>query len=60
MAEGTRITCTDVATGESESAVIRDDYLLVTDGRVYLDSRQTYANGTTVLTIKRKVDPRGE
>lgn len=53
---GTRITCTDVETGESDSAVIENDYLLVTDGSAYLDGVQRYASGTTVLTIKQRED----
>ena len=51
---GTRVTCTDVDTGESDSAVITDDYVLITDGSVYLDSVQQHANGTTVLTVKHR------
>jgi hypothetical protein len=51
---GTKVTCMDVDTGDSESAVICDDYVLVTDGNVYLDSVQKHANGTTVLTVKRR------
>jgi hypothetical protein len=50
---GTRVTAEDIATGEGESKVIRDDYVLITDGRVYLHHRQVYKNGTVVLTIKR-------
>jgi hypothetical protein len=49
----TRVTCTDLVTGESESQDIRDDYVLVTDGRCYLAHVQTYPkSGTTVLTLK--------
>ena len=47
MAEGVRITVTDLATGESESAEICNDYLLVTDGTYYLDGVQTHANGAS-------------
>ena len=54
MAEGVRITVTDLATGESESAEICNDYLLVTDGTYYLDGVQTHANGTHVLTVMRR------
>lgn len=50
---GTRITCTDEATNESESTVIRDDYLVVTDGRAFVSSVVAYANGTQVITIKK-------
>lgn len=50
---GTRVTCRDLETGEEETAEIKDDYIIVTDGRCYLDGVQVYANGTVVLTIKR-------
>lgn len=51
---GTRVTCEDVDTGESESTVILNDYLLVCDGNRYLDGVATYSNGTVVLTIKKR------
>lgn len=51
---GTRVTCEDVETGESDSAVIQDDYMLITDGRCYLDGVQVYGNGTTQITIKMR------
>lgn len=52
---GTRVTCEDVTTGESESAVITDNYLVVTDGNRYLANVQHYPEaGTTVLTIRTK------
>ena len=51
---GTRVTCTDVDTGESESAVIENDYVLICDGNRYLHGIVTHANGTVVLTVKRK------
>ena len=50
---GTRVTCEDLATGESESKVIRDDWVLITDGVYALDGLQQYGNGTVVLTLKR-------
>lgn len=52
--QGTQVTCRDVQTGQTGSKTIRDDYLLVTDGRCYLDGIQRHANGTTVLTIKTR------
>ena len=51
---GTKVTCTDVETGESESAVITNDYIVICDGDRYLDHVQQHANGTVVLTIKRR------
>jgi hypothetical protein len=52
--QGTRVTCEDVATGEKQSVVLVDDYLLITDGLIELDGVQIYGNGTTVLTVKRR------
>lgn len=51
---GVRVTCEDVDTGESESKVLHDDWMVITDGRYYLDGVQSYpGTGTVVLTIKR-------
>jgi hypothetical protein len=51
MSPGTRVTCEDVATGESESRVIRDDWVIVTDGRVEVDAINVYSNGTVNVTL---------
>lgn len=51
---GIKITVTDVDTGESDEAHIENDYVLVCDGDRYLDHIASHANGTTVLTIKRR------
>ena len=51
---GTEITCRDFHTGDSEAPVIQDAWPLITDGSCYLDGIQAYANGTVVVTIKRK------
>ena len=52
---GTQVTCTDVETGESETQVIENNYVLVCDGDTYLDGIQAYPkSGTVVLTIKRR------
>lgn len=52
---GTRVVVTDLETGESEEAVITNDYLLITDGNAYLDGIQAYPkSGTVVLTVKRR------
>lgn len=52
---GTRVVATDLATGESEEQVVRDDYVVVTDGDRYVDSVQLYPkSGTAVVTIKRR------
>lgn len=54
---GTRVTAEDVDTGEVESEVIENDFIVICDGNRYLDSVQAYRNGTqviTVITIKRR------
>ncbi|MFK5689576.1 hypothetical protein ACI3EY_07905 [Ornithinimicrobium sp. LYQ92] len=57
MAEGTRVTCTDLATGEEESVVITDNHVVITDGRRYVSNTQVYpGSGTTVITVKTKKD----
>lgn len=50
---GTRVTCLDPATGESETVTITDDHLVITDGRSYISSVVAYANGTQIFTIKK-------
>lgn len=54
MNHGTRVTCEDLGTGETESIEISDNYILVTDGCYQLTNEQHYANGTVVLTLKRQ------
>jgi hypothetical protein len=47
-----RVTVTDLATGESESVEIEDDYVLTVAGSAYLAHTNAFANGTHVLTVK--------
>lgn len=55
LAPGTQVTCTDLTTGESESAVIKDDYIIVTDGICSVSGVQAYpTTGTVVVTIKTR------
>ena len=49
----TRVTCEDLDTGETESVVIEDDYVLVTDGSVHLTYQSVFVNGTATLTLKK-------
>lgn len=49
---GTRVTATDLDTGESTTWEILDTYVLIVDGVCYLDGQQIYGNGTHTLTIK--------
>ena len=54
----TRITCTDIDTGESESVEIGpDQFLVVLGGNRLIHSEQVYGNGTNVVTIKRAPKP---
>ena len=59
MASGTRVTCEDIETGETESRVIRDDYALIVDGAMELAHLQVYRNGTVQIVLKpqREVEP---
>jgi hypothetical protein len=48
-----RVTVEDLATGETETTEVCDDYVLLTAGSCYVDGIQTYpTKGTHVLTIK--------
>lgn len=49
---GTRVTAMDLDSGESDSVEIRDNYVVITDGRCEISHEQRYANGTTVITLK--------
>ena len=52
---GTRVTATDVDSGETESLVIEDNHVVITDGTAYLSGVQFYpGTGTSVLTIKHR------
>ena len=58
MAQGSRVTVEDIETGEKETKVIKDDWIVVCDGRYYPSNFTTYANGTAVITVKREAaDP---
>lgn len=49
-----RITCTDLATGESDTIEIgHGNYLVVCGADRYVSHDQAHANGTNVVTIKR-------
>lgn len=50
---GTRVTCEDIETGESETTVIENDYVVVTDGNRYVHDVRWHQGGTVVITIKR-------
>lgn len=46
------VTIRDTETGESETGIIDNDYILVVAGTCHVATTQAYANGTHVLTIK--------
>ena len=50
--KGVRVTATDLETGESESVVIDNDYVLICAEDRYQSGVQRHASGTTVLTVK--------
>ena len=47
-----RVTVTDEETGDTESVVIDNDYVVTCAGSCYVHYTQAHANGTHVLTIK--------
>lgn len=47
-----RVTVTDEETGDTESVVIDDDYVVTCAGSCHVHYTQVHANGTHVLTIK--------
>lgn len=50
--KGTAVMACDIATGETETQEIVNDYCIVTDGGCRVDGVQAYANGTHVITVK--------
>lgn len=54
--DAVRVTCTDLANGDSESQEIWDDYCLVAVGSAYVDNFQVHAKSdgtaTHVITVK--------
>jgi hypothetical protein len=53
---GIRVTVTDLDTGESDSKVIWDDYVLICAGSCYRHAVQAYG-ATHVVTIKGRRQP---
>lgn len=51
---GTRVTATDMTTGESSTVEIFNDYVVIADGDRYIDGIQVWPKtGTAVITVKR-------
>ena len=54
---GTRVTCTDLDTGDTETRVIENDFVVICDGNRYVDAVSAYPKaGTVVVTIKTRKD----
>lgn len=55
MSGRTRVTATDVDTGESETAEIDScDHVIICGADCWIDSKVVHANGTTQYVIKRR------
>ncbi len=50
---GTRVTCTDIDTGDTQTVVLVDDYVVITDGCMKVETVQQWGNGTVQFTVKR-------
>ena len=51
---GTRVTATAVDTGETQTAVISNDYVVICDGTARISSITRHGNGTTNERIKNQ------
>ena len=51
-----RVTVEDLATGDTETIEVMDDYVILAAGSCWVDHVQTYANGTHILTVKGRRD----
>lgn len=51
--QGIRVTATDLETGETSTAEIMDDYVIITAGTCHVAHVQEYPkSGTSILTVK--------
>ena len=54
---GTRVTCTDIDTGDTKTRVIENDYVVICDGDKYIYGLAVNTQpGTVVVTIKTRKD----
>lgn len=51
---GTKVISIDVQSGDTETVVIEDDFVVITDGNLAVTTIGTHANGTAQVTLKRK------
>lgn len=50
-----RVTVEDTENGETETTVLSaNGYVVVCSGRAYVDREQVFANGTRIVTVKRR------
>lgn len=47
------VTVRDTENGDTDTATIENNYLVITAGNCEVTNTQIYANGTTVITVKR-------
>lgn len=50
--KGTRVTAEDLGSGTVKASVIRDDYILVTDGDCHVSGITRHDDGTHVITVR--------
>lgn len=51
-----RVTVEDLATGETETVEVKDDYVILAAGSCDVAHVQAFANGTHILTVKGRRD----
>lgn len=47
------VTVRDTETGDTDTATIENNYIVITAGTCEVTNTQVYGNGTTVITVKR-------
>lgn len=55
--KGTKVTARSLDDGSEESRVIKDDFIVICDGDAYISHIQASANGTQVVTVKKRDQP---
>lgn len=53
-----RVTVEDLATGDTETVEIKDDYVILAAGSCHVAHIQTFGSGTHILTVKGRRDAR--
>ncbi|GLJ78649.1 hypothetical protein [Microbacterium imperiale] len=57
MSDAIKVTVSDPESGEElESRVIDNDFMVLCAGDRYIDGVQAYANGTQIVTVKRRTN----